>query len=81
MCAGYYPKFGGFLAVVIYHEGVAWDVGCQRFPPNLGEIAGDLSTYQEIPLRTLIAANDSPFSAPFHPYPRGARIILKSADR
>ena len=78
MCAGYYRKFGGFLSAVIYHEGVAWAVGCPRFPPNLGKIPGDLSTSREIPLRTLIAAKDAPFHHALSA--RVADIILNVSD-
>ena len=56
--------------MVIYRYWGARDVGCPRFPTNLGEILRDLSTPREIPFRTLIAARKSPFSHFAHP-PRG----------
>ena len=71
-----YPKFGGgSVSAISSQKGLlAMSMGSPRYQRNLREIAGDLSTIQAAPFRTLIAAKDSPFCDANQP-PAAARIL------
>ena len=67
--AGYYPKIGGALAAISYRRGVAW--GVDGFPAMSLKSWRNRGESSEVPgggsFRTLIAAYNSPFDAPFQP--------------